>query len=257
VAIADFAFAGTILLLIIHYAKRFLFHKRVCMPPGPLAWPIIGHIHLLDANRPRHQTLYDLARRYGHIILLQLGSCKVLVVTSPELARECLTTHDMNFASRPRFSGTEHLGYDCTMIGLNPYDRQCRNLRRICTSQLLSASRVESSQQIRREEVSKLVRGLFQSCTQMGINGEASAVVDLRSMMVDLIFDIIVRSILPDKSYMDNGEEVEEFKEMINTHFQLLGAFNVGDYIPFLRWLDLQGCERAMKKYSRRRDEIL
>ena len=25
----------------------------------------------------------------------------------------------------------------------------------------------------------------------------------------------------------------------------------MGDYIPFLRWLDLQGCELAMKKYSR------
>lgn len=253
-AIAEFVFAGIILLLIIPYAKRFLFHKRVRMPPGPRAWPIIGHIHQLDANRPLHQTLYDLARRYGHIILLRLGSCNVLVVTSSELARECLTTHDMNFASRPRFSGTEHLGYDCTVLGLNPYDRRCRNLRRICTSQLLSTSRVESSQNIRREEVSKLVSALF----EIGIKDEASSIVDVRSMMIDLIFAIIVRSMLLDKSYMSSGaEDMEELKGMIHTHFQLLGAFNVGDYIPFLRWLDLQGCERAMKKYSRRRDEIL
>lgn len=112
VAMADFAIASIILLLVVYFSKRLLSYKRLSMPPGPLALPIIGHIHLLDANRPLHQTMYDLAKRYGRMILLQLGSCKVLVVTSSELARECLTTHDLNFASRPRFSGTELLGYD-------------------------------------------------------------------------------------------------------------------------------------------------
>ena len=136
---------GIIMLLIVHYAKRLLFHKGVCMPPAPLAWPIIGHIHLLDVNRPLHHTLYDLACTYGHIILLQLGSVKVLIVTSSELARECLTTHDPNFASRPRFSVDEHLGYDCKLLGLDPYDCRCRNLHKICTSQILSPSRVELS----------------------------------------------------------------------------------------------------------------
>lgn len=112
---------------------------------------------------------------------------------------ECLTTHDMNFASRPRFSGTEHLGYECMLLGLDPYDRRCRNLRRFYTLQLLSPSRVELSQYIRREMVSKLVRGLF----QMTIKTKASDVVDMRSMMVDLIIDIILRSMLLDGSYME------------------------------------------------------
>jgi hypothetical protein len=91
----------------------------------------------------------------------------------------------------------------------------------------------------------------------MGIQDEASTVVDMRSIMVDLIFDTIVRSILPDKSYMGSAGEAEEFKEMIDTHLKLVQAFNVSDYIPFLGWLDLHGCEREMKKFSRRRDEIL
>lgn len=259
IVIADFAFAGIALLLIMFYVKWIYFRKRGCsLPPGPFAWPIIGHIHLLDANRPLHLTLCDLARCYGHIMLLKLGCRKILVVSSWELARECLTTHDMNFASRPRSATAENLGYDCTMIGFDPYDRRCRDIRRICTSQLLSPSTVESSQHIRREEVSKLVRGLFQSCTQMGIiKDDASAVVDVRSMMVNLIFDIILRLILPDRSYMGSAGEVQEFKEMIDTHLELVGAFYVRDYFPFLGWLDLQSGERAMKKYSRQRDEIL
>ena len=159
--IADFAFAGITLLLIFLYGKWIYFHKGGYLPPGPFAWPIIGHIYLLKANRPLHITLCVLARRYGQIMLLRLGSPRILVVSSSELARECLTTHDMNFASKPRSAATENLGYDCMMLGLDVYDRRCRDIRRICTSQLLSPSRVESSQHIRREEVSKLVRGLF------------------------------------------------------------------------------------------------
>ena len=77
----------------------------------------------------------------------------------------------------------------------------------------------------------------------MMIKTKASAIVDVRSMMVDLIIDIILQSMLPDEIYIGSSEKVEEFKEMINAHFEMLGAFNLGDYIPFLRWLDLQGCE--------------
>jgi hypothetical protein len=192
-------------------------------------------------------------------MLLKFGFRKVLVVSSWELARECLTTHDMNFASRPRFAGAEHLGYDCKLLGLDPYDRRCQKLRRICTLQLLSPSRVEASRNIRTEEMSKLVRGLFERCTQMGIKDRgASAIVDVRWMVVEFIFDIMVRLILTNKSYLGSVEEVEEFKEIITvTTSELLGAFNLGDYIPFLRWLDLQGCERAMKKLNRRRDKFL
>ena len=75
--------------------------------------------------------------------------------------------------------------------------------------------------------------------------------------MVDLIFDLILRLILPDRSYTGSAREVEEFKEMINTHLELVGAFYVRDYIPFLGWLHLQVGEMAMKKFNRRRDEIL
>lgn len=256
------AIAAITLLAICHYTKFLLFHKaghNLSMPPGPTAWPIIGHLHLLDAKRPLHQTLYHLAQTYGSIMLLKFGSRNVLVVTSWELAKECLTTHDMNFACRPRSAGAEHLGYDCKLLGLDPYDRRCQKLRRICTLHLLSPSRVEASINIRTEEMSKFVRGLFERCTQMGIRDrEASAVVNVREIVVGLIFDIMVRLILTRKSYLGSEEEVKEFIKITTVSTsELLGAFNLGDCIPSLRWLDLQGCERAMKKLHRRRDEFL
>jgi hypothetical protein len=127
-------------------------------------------------------------------IIRPLAALYVLVVSSWELARECLTTDDLNFASRPRSVTTEHLGYDCKLLGLDPYDHRCQKLRRICTSQLLSPSKVEASKNIRTEEMSKLVRGLFKRCTQMGVKDHgASTVVNVTLMVVELIFHIMVR----------------------------------------------------------------
>ena len=81
---------------------------------------------------------------------------------------------------------------------------------------------------------------------------DASVVVGVKWFVLESIFDTMVRLIFTHRSYLGGAEEVEGFKEMINvTITKLLGAFNLGDYILFLRWMDLQGWERAMKKYSR------
>lgn len=248
---------GIIIFLLFHCTRLLLYYnrKRLCsMPPGPLAWPIIGHLHLLDAKRPLHRTLSLLAHRYGNIMLLKFGFRRILIISSSALAKECLTTHDRNFASRPGFTGAEHLGYDCTALGLDPYDRRCRYLRRICTSQVLSPSIVEMLKGNRKDEVSKLLRDLYKRCTHMGT--EQAMVVDVKSTVATLIFDMIV-GIVADKSCLGGDEDVEELKELIKSTTSLLGAFNAGDYFPFLRWLDLQGCEWAMKKLNKRRDEIL
>jgi hypothetical protein len=86
----------------------------------------------------------------------------------------------------------------------------------------------------------------------------AQDIVDMRWMVVELIYDIMVRLIHTRRSYLGIMEEVEEFKEMIIvTISKLVGEFNLGDYILFLIWLDLQGCKWMMKKYNRRRDDFL
>eukprot|EP01018_Ginkgo_biloba_P001246 Gb_17759 [translate_table: standard] len=60
------------------------------------------------------------------------------------------------------------------------------------------------------------------------------------------------------KSYFGpDSEEAECFIELINETFFLSGVFNVGDYLPFLRFLDLQGHERAMKNLHKRRDAFM
>lgn len=40
----------------------------------------------------------------------------------------------------------------------------------------------------------------------------------------------------------------DEFKAMVVELMVLAGVFNIGDFIPFLEWLDLQGVQTKMKR---------
>lgn len=49
----------------------------------------------------------------------------------------------------------------------------------------------------------------------------------------------------------------DEFKSMVVEVMVLAGVFNIGDFIPALEFLDLQGVQAKMKKLHKRFDEFL
>ncbi|KAM3282935.1 hypothetical protein P3S67_026580 [Capsicum chacoense] len=49
-----------------------------------------------------HCVLRDLAKKYEPLMHLQLGEVSAVVVTSSEIAKQVLKTHDLAFASMPR-----------------------------------------------------------------------------------------------------------------------------------------------------------
>lgn len=56
-----------------------------------------------------------------------------------------------------------------------------------------------------------------------------------------------------------NGQpEVDEgIRKAFRAFFELIGVFTVGDAIPFLRWLDLGGYEKEMKRTGKKMDDLL
>ncbi|XP_031267237.1 cytochrome P450 81Q32-like [Pistacia vera] len=226
--------------------KHFL-NKFQNLPPSPfLSLPIIGHLYLL--KKPIHQTLYRISKQHGPIAFLQFGCRKVVVVSSPSAAEECLTKNDIIFAKRPRMTIGKILGYNYTILSWAPYGDHWRNLRKIAALQILSISRLQMFSGIPVDEAKILIRKLLHNQDQS---------VELRTMFFELTLNVMMRMIAGKRYYGDNIADLEEskrFKEIHRETFKLAGTPCIGDYLPLFKSKKL---ENMLIKFQRKRDEFM
>nr|XP_017233356.1 PREDICTED: cytochrome P450 82C2-like [Daucus carota subsp. sativus] len=235
-------------------------HKKdYALPEPPGAWPIIGHLHLLGANKLFHRLLGDMADELGPIFSLRLGSRKALVVSSWGVARECFTVHDKAFANRPTTVAVKIMGYKDSMIGYLPNGAHWLNLRKLAVVELLSNRRLDKLKHIPESEVNLFVRGLYDLWKG---KGEGSMlVVELTEKFKDLTMNIMVR-MLAGKSYFGNGEckneESKEIQKGLEDYLNMAGLFMVSDAAPLFGWIDsLTGYKGKMKKTTAVMDNLL
>lgn len=112
-------------------------------------------------------------------------------------------------------------------------------MRKVCVLELLSPKRLELLRFVREEEISALVHSVTKCC----LSGEPANVSKLVSAMTA---DIICRMAFG-KKYSEDELDSRGFKDMIKEVFFLSGAINIGDFIPWLEWMDLQGLRRRQK----------
>ncbi|XP_031475958.1 trimethyltridecatetraene synthase-like [Nymphaea colorata] len=240
--------------LFLYTVVELLRHRlRLNLPPGPTPWPIIGNLNLL--GRLPHRSLADLARTYGPIMYLQLGSRPAVVASSIDAAQLFLRTHDLAFASRPRTAAGKHTAYGHSTMTWSPYGPYWRFSRKLYLTELFSDKRLASFRYIHTEEVRELVRSLHSA-------GRKPVV--LRESLWRLTAGIICRMALGRKyvdfDVGDDRPEIvspEEFREMLDELFLLNGVPVLGDSIPWLGWLDVGGYVRRMKAVARRLDGFL
>ncbi|KAH9292117.1 hypothetical protein KI387_042703 [Taxus chinensis] len=84
----------------------------------------------------------------------------------------------------------------------------------------------------------------------------------MKSRLSDLTFNIMLRMVANKRLsrgavYSEDFREAHQFKDIIEEGFLLVGVFDVGDYLPFLNWLDLQGLKSSMKKLQKKRDVFM
>ncbi|KAJ0983437.1 hypothetical protein J5N97_011692 [Dioscorea zingiberensis] len=104
------------------------------LPPGPRKLPLIGNLHQLG-NLPHH-SLWQLSQKYGPLMYLQLGQAPAIVVSSSEIAREVMRTHDLASCNRPSLFSSTKLSYGCSDVAFISYGDQWRELRKICMVEL-------------------------------------------------------------------------------------------------------------------------
>ncbi|KAK3412040.1 hypothetical protein EUGRSUZ_I00797, partial [Eucalyptus grandis] len=146
-------------------------------------------------------TLYNLSNKHGPITFLWFGVCRVVVVSSLPLAEECFTKNDIMLTNCPQLSFGKHIAYDHTTLNALPYGAEWRNLRKIATTEVLSAHSLNILSCIRRDEVDwlmlRLVRNGFGDFHR----------IELKTLFMEIMFNVIMRMI-SGKWYYGEGVSV-------------------------------------------------
>ncbi|XP_051133854.1 cytochrome P450 71D9-like isoform X2 [Andrographis paniculata] len=230
----------TSLLFITNYPKS----EQKNLPPGPRKLPAIGNLHHFFTSLAPHRVLANLSAKYGALMHLRLGEVSTFVISSPEFAKEIMKIHDINFANRPSFFASEIIFYNNSDIGTAPYGEYWRQLRKICTLELLSAKRVQFFQPLRGKE--------FANMCQFIASNEGSG-IDLTGRVELTMCDIFTQAAIGKKTDKQDVL-ISSIKEAVD-----LGAgLSLADVYPSIKMLRyIGGMKGKLERLHKIIDDIL
>ncbi|MCD7464691.1 hypothetical protein HAX54_053238 [Datura stramonium] len=196
-----------------------------------------------------HQYLHLIAKKYGPIMSMRFGVVPIVVASSPHAAEQFLKTHDLIFASRPNNRVAQFISYGQRNLSFGKYGPYWRNMRKLCTVELLSTLKINSFQAMRKQEVANFVTS---------IKGAASSgvEVDISAKLATLSANMGCLMVFG-KKYM-NDELVERgLEDLIQDILVITGTPNIGEFFPFLDVFDLQGIVYRMKELAKTFDKFL
>ncbi|KAK7387154.1 hypothetical protein VNO78_27703 [Psophocarpus tetragonolobus] len=211
------------------------------LPPGPPKLPLIGNLHQLGAMP--HHGLTKLSHQYGPLMHIKLGALSTIVVSSPETAKEVMKTHDIIFANRPYLLALDVITYGSKAMSSSPYGSYWRQMKKICTFELLTPKRVESFQAIREEEASYLVK-------EIGLSEGSS--INLTKMINSFSYGLTSRVAFGGKS-----ADQEAFIIVMKDVLKVVSGFSLADMYPIKVLQVLTGLRSKVEKIHKEVDRIL
>lgn len=226
----------------------FFFKKtRRNLPPGPVAFPIIGHLHLVGAKL--HHSFDKLSRRYGPLFHLQLGSIPCLVVSTPEMAKEFLKTNELVFSSRKNSSAVSILTHDVS-FAFSPYGTYWKLIKKLCTQELLRTKNLDHFQSIRTLELHRFLDHLMKKA-------KGGEIVNVSEEILNLTNDVISQMMISVRCSDTKGDAKNNARTVIREVTQIFGEVDVSDIIWFCKNFDLQGIKKRAEDINERYDLLL
>ncbi|KAJ4803838.1 Cytochrome P450 78A9 [Rhynchospora pubera] len=246
-------FTAIFLTALLHWAHpggpawgRYISMCRLrCIIPGPKGFPFVGSMHLMTGLA--HRKLFSAAKAHEakNLMAFSLGGTRAIVTANPNISRDILT--NPAFSSRPIKESAYGLLFD-RAIGFAPDGVYWRLLRRISSFHLFSPKQIVISN-LHREHIAAEMTKAF--CTAAALTDKIEARVFIkRASLNNIMWSVF------GKRYTLETEEPEmlELRSMVEEGYDLLGALNWSDHLPFLSWFDLQGirgrCERLVPRVN-------
>ncbi|KAL7108435.1 hypothetical protein ACP275_06G112100 [Erythranthe tilingii] len=232
-----FVFAMIFVIVIKLYFRR---RMSAAIPPGPYPWPVIGNF--LQVGKNQHVKLAGMARTYGPIMSLRLGSRLVVVGSSASAAAQILKTHDCHLSAR-------HLSYThpASSPKVNQYavgfarecNEQWKYMRSICRAGLFSTKAVQYQAKIREANVLNMVEYL---------HAREGELVNMSEVVLDVVLNTMSNILFSEDVFgFGPGRKGPDFKELTRQYLDLLATVNLADLFPIINGWDIQGLQKKVR----------
>jgi cytochrome P450 len=171
---------------------------------------------------------------------LKLGRITTIVISSAEMAKEVLLTHDQLLSNRTIPQSVSVLNHEHFSLAFIPVSPLWRELRKICNGQLFAHKTLDESQDVRRNKVHQLLHDVHKS-SQIG---EA---IDIGNEVFKTTINLLSNTIFSEDLIQSTGT-AGEFKDLVTNITKLVGSPNIADFFPLLKVIDPQGVKRQQTK---------
>nr|AAS48416.1 cinammate 4-hydroxylase [Allium cepa] len=224
--------------------------KKFKLPPGPLPVPIFGN-WLQVGDDLNHRNLANFAKKFGDVFLLRMGQRNLVVVSSPDLARDVLHTQGVEFGSRTRnvvfdiFTGK---GQDMVFT---VYGEHWRKMRRIMTVPFFTNKVVNQYRYGWEDEAGRVVEDVKKDAKA------ATEGIVLRKRLQLMMYNNMYRIMFDRRFESENDPLFLKLKALNGERSRLAQSFeyNYGDFIPILRPF-LRGYLKICKEVKERRIQL-
>jgi cytochrome P450 len=209
------------------------------LPPGPRGLPVVGYLPFLGTEL--HRKFEELAGVYGPIYKVWLGQKLCIVVNSPSLVKEVVRDQDAIFCNRDPPIAALVSTFGGIDIAFSSYGPDWKKLRKIFIRDMLSNANLNSSCTLRREEIKKSIKYVYD---------KIGTPIDLGELAFVTVVNAVTNMLWGDT--LQGGEEATnvgaELKKLLAEQMVLFGKPNVSDFFPVLARFDLQGIEKKSKR---------
>ncbi|KAI4875130.1 hypothetical protein NFI96_000857 [Prochilodus magdalenae] len=197
--------------------------------PGPFAWPLVGNA--MQLGQTPHTTLSNLAKKYGNVYQIRLGSTDIVVLNGATTIRNALLQHSTEFAGRPKFVSFQSVSGGISMTFSN-YSRRWKTHRKL--AQITIRAFTSANSQTRKSFESHIVEealDLIQTFLRLSSEGQCfNPANELRVAAANIICALCFG-----KRYGHDDMEFRTLLGRVDKFSEIVGAGSLVDVMPWLQ----------------------
>nr|6OYU_A Chain A, Cytochrome P450 1B1 [synthetic construct]6OYU_B Chain B, Cytochrome P450 1B1 [synthetic construct]6OYV_A Chain A, Cytochrome P450 1B1 [synthetic construct]6OYV_B Chain B, Cytochrome P450 1B1 [synthetic construct] len=197
-------------------------------PPGPFPWPLIGNA--AEVGSAPHLSFARLARRYGDVFQIRLGSCPVVVLNGERAIRQALVQQGAAFAGRPPFPSFQVVSGGRS-LAFGRYSERWKVQRRVAHSTVRAFS---TGQPRSRRVLEQHVLGEARELVRLLVRGSAGgAFLDPAPLTVVAVANVMSAVCFGCRYSHDDAE----FRGLLSHNEKFGRTVGAGSLVDVLPWL--------------------